>query len=113
MTVASYERDLANAGACLFPVVPKIIASTTPATPTSTRPETRPTPHQPRSQKEPDKPLDIPTSFNRVRAGATHHVNELLDIGTQNDDSRPGPTTREQPKQRTRYSRRRSTTDHE
>jgi hypothetical protein len=43
MTVASYERDPAEPGECLFPVVPKIIASTTPATTTSTRPTTRPT----------------------------------------------------------------------
>ena len=30
MTVASYERDPAEPGECLIPVVPKIIASTTP-----------------------------------------------------------------------------------
>jgi len=64
MTVASHERDPAKTGECLFPVVPKIIASTPPATTTSTRPATRPSPTNPRSRNEPEKPLDIPTSFN-------------------------------------------------
>jgi hypothetical protein len=64
MTVASYERDPAKPGECLFPVVPKIIASTTPATTTSTRPETPPGPTNPRSRNDLQKSLDIPTSFN-------------------------------------------------
>jgi hypothetical protein len=63
MTVASYERDPAEPGECLFPVVPKIIASTTPATTTSTRPTTRLTPQNTRSRNDLQKPLDIPTSF--------------------------------------------------
>ena len=49
MTVASYERDLAEPGECLIPVVPKIIASTTPATTTSTRPDTPTSRQDPRS----------------------------------------------------------------
>jgi hypothetical protein len=63
MTVASYERDLAEPGECLFPVVPKIIASTTPATTTPARPEMPPTPQNTRSRNDLQKPLDIPTSF--------------------------------------------------
>jgi hypothetical protein len=68
MTVASYERDPAKPGECLFPVVPKIIASTTPATTTSTRPETPSTPQNPRSRNDLQKPLDIPTSFILITA---------------------------------------------
>ncbi len=68
MTVASYERDPAKPGECLFPVVPKIIASTTPATTTSTRPEPPPTPQNPTSRDDLQKPLDIPTSFNPTTA---------------------------------------------
>lgn len=63
MTVASYERDPAEPGECLFPVVPKIIASTTPATTTSTRPDTPPTGRNPSSLNPSKKLLDIPTSF--------------------------------------------------
>ena len=68
MTVASYERDPAEPGECLIPVVPKIIASTTPATTTPTRPETPPTPQNTRSRNDLQKPLDIPTSFILITA---------------------------------------------
>ena len=76
MTVASYERDPAKPGECLFPVVPKIIASTTPATTTSTRPTTRLTPQNTRSPNRPNKPLDIPTSFILIAARCSISVDD-------------------------------------
>lgn len=82
MTVASYERDPATGG-CLFPVVPKIIASTTPATTTSTRPNTPPDRQNTRSSNNPQQPLDIPTSFNLAKRKRS----EMRDLAGQ---GRPG-----------------------
>ena len=81
MTVASYERDPATGG-CLFPVVPKIIASTTPATTTSTRPNTPPDRQNTRSSNNPQQPLDIPTSFNFADRQQSTTTIKNPDLGT-------------------------------
>lgn len=80
MTVASYERDPAETGECLFPVVPKIIASTTQATTTPTRPETPPTPQNTRSRNDLQKPLDVPTSFISIEADRTEPAHNAYSI---------------------------------